>query len=340
MKHKLMSFLAFSEDELHAMLPGREQSLEISRIGTRGENTDEEVLAAVRDASLILFFPGSPHMSREIIEAAKELKFIQSTVVGYDNIDLEAATGLGIPVANNPGWNTRAVAEHTIMVILMCLRNILDAHNRTVEQGWMMLDWMKFADGNREFEGKTLGIIGFGATGREVAKLARVFDPRILYYKRNRLSVAEEKELGVEYRSFTELLAESDIVSLHVPLTDETRGMIGRDEIALMKDEAIFINVAREGIVDEAAIAEALQNGKLSSAAFDVVKFKIENRVRQPDTPLTDCKNVIISPHTAGPTREARERAVAQWTVNVCRFLDGDKPRYLVNDVWNPNKIS
>jgi len=321
------------------MFPDREESLDIHHAGIRGETTDEGVQAAVRDATIILFFPGSPYISREVLEAAEKVKFIQCTTVGYDNIDLEAATGLGIPVANNPGWNTRSVAEHTIMVILMCLRNIIYAHTRTVKQGWKMPEeWMKHVNRNKELQGKTLGIIGLGTTGIEVAKLARVFNPRILYYKRTPLSVKDEKELGVEYRSFEELLAESDIITLHVPLTDETRGMIGRNEIALMKDGAILINVAREGIVNEAALAEALQQGKLSSASFDVWNSKIEDKVWQPDSPLTDCENVIMSPHTAGPTKEARDRATVQWTENLYRYLDGDRPHNLVNDVWSSNQ--
>jgi glyoxylate reductase len=335
MGQKLLYFLSYPLGQIQDLFKDSKEPLEISRGGLQKEKTHEEILEAVKDATIIILAPASPYLTRDVLEDSKELKFIQFISIGYENIDMEAATDLGIPVANNPGFNARAVAEHTIMLILMCLRKILYVHRRTLERGWSIPELNRFYDKNLEFRGKTLGIIGLGSTGMEVARLARVFEPRILYHRRTRLTAGEEMELGVEYRSLERLLSESDIVTLHVPLTDETRGMIGSDEIALMKDGAILVNVAREGIVDEYAAAEALKSGKLSSAAFDVFNYVVKDGLYVTDSPLTECETFIISPHTAGASRESRETQVKQWTEYVCRYLNGEKPLYLVNDVWS-----
>jgi phosphoglycerate dehydrogenase-like enzyme len=332
MQHKLVYLLSKPLDEFKELFKDRKEQIEILRAGIRNEKTHKETLDMIKDATIIIFGPPSTYLTKELLEAAHEVQFIQCATVGYDRIDLDAATELGIPVANNRGWNTEAVGEHTIMLILMCLRKAIHVHHRTLKKGWTIPDIRGFYIRNLEFNGKTLGILGYGSTGTEVARLARAFGPKILYHKRTRLTVDEEFEMGVEYRSLNGLLSESDIVSVHVPLTDETKGMIGSDELSVMKDGAILVNVARSGIVDEGAVAEALNRGKLSAAGFDVVNMTFEDGVWAPDSPLTDCENIVITPHTAGPTKEAMVRMEAQWTENIFRFLDGEKPLYLLND--------
>jgi lactate dehydrogenase-like 2-hydroxyacid dehydrogenase len=193
-------------------------------------------------------------------------------------------------------------------------------------------------DKTLELKGKTLGIIGLGAIGKEVVRLAKPFGPKIIYYKRTRLSEEKEKKLSVKYRSFHGLLSESDIVSIHTPLTEETKGMIGESEIALMRDGAIIINTSREKIVDEYAAAEALKMGKLSAAGFDVLETRVMDNVRYGDSPLMECENVVLTDHQAGTTLEARKRGEKQWVANINRFLDGMKPLYLVNNVWQASK--
>ncbi len=334
MHHKLVYLFNQPLEEFKELFKDRKEHIEIIRAGIRIEKTYEEILDLVKDATIILFGPPSTYLTREILETAIKVKFIQCITVGYDNIDLGAATELGIPVANNPGWNNEAVAEHTIMLMLMCLRKAIYVHQRTLEKGWTVPDILGFYNINLEFKGKTLGLIGCGATGREVAKLARAFGTKILYHKRTRLTADEEFKLGLEYRSLKNLLSESDIVSIHVPLTDETRGLIGSSEISLMKDGAILVNVARSGIVDESSVAKALHSGKLSAAGFDVYETA-QDGVLVPDTPLTECENIILTPHTAGPTKEAMMRMYSQWTQNVFRFLDGEKPLYLLNNRWS-----
>ena len=147
-----------------------------------------------------------------------------------------------------------------------------------------------------------------------------------------------ERQLSVEYCSFEDLLTDSDIVSLHVPLTDDTRGLISGEEIDLMKDGAILINTAREHILDEEAVAEALRAGKLSGVGIDTVSMGIEDGVFVFDSPLPALENVVFTPHTAGASMEALIRADTLWVENVCRFLNGEKPLHLVNDVWPSDK--
>ena len=185
-----------------------------------------------------------------------------------------------------------------------------------------------------ELKDRTLGLIGLGDIGREVARLAGAFGSKVIYYKRNRLSEEAEHQLSVEYRSFEELLAESDIVSLHVPLTDETRGLISRKEIDLMKNGAILINTAREHIMDEEAVAETLKIGKLSGVGVDTVPMRVEDGFFVFDSPLPALENVVLTPHTAGASKEALIRANVMWVENVTRFLNGEEPLHLVNDAW------
>jgi glyoxylate reductase/D-3-phosphoglycerate dehydrogenase len=185
-----------------------------------------------------------------------------------------------------------------------------------------------------ELKGKTLGILGFGNIGMEVARLASVFGPKIIYYKRTRLTERVEEKLGVEYCSFDDLLSKSDIFSIHVPLTDETRGMIGRDEIAKMKPGAILLNLARGEIVDEEALAEAVVTGKLSGVGTDVLTEKRHGNVVETPSPLIGLENVMITPHMAGPTLEARLRSHKEATDNIIRVLRGETPLYIVNDVY------
>jgi phosphoglycerate dehydrogenase-like enzyme len=317
------------------MFPDYVSSVHFLNAGNRGEITLEDTVEAVKDATLILVNPGSPDITREVLEAAEKLRLIQSMVVGYENVDLESATELGIPVANNPGWNAISVAEHTIMLILMTLRKALPMIRQNLEKGWSIRELVSNFDSFREFRGKTLGIIGLGAIGVEVAKLANAFGVNVIYFKRNRLPESEENSLNVKYAPLETLLAESDIVSLHVPLNEETSHMIGKEELGRMKVGSYLINTSRPGVIDERAVADALLSGRLNGTGMDGVNTRNVDGVFVVDSPLSKCDNVVITPHIAGPTLEARDRGWKQWVENVCRFLDGEKPLYLLNDVWS-----
>lgn len=222
------------------------------------------------------------------------------------------------------------------MLVLMTLKKAIYASRKGVEKDWKRGELTKVFEEAMELRGKTLGIIGLGAIGKEVARLARAFGARIIYNKRSRLTVEDENSLGVVYRSFEDVLADSDIVSLHVPLNNETRNMIGDEEIALMKDGSIIINSARAGILDEYAAAQALKRGKLFGVGFDVTSYQSVDGALVWESPLFEYDNAVFTPHQAGNTWEAIMRANNQWVDNVCRLLDGEAPSFIVNDVWPP----
>lgn len=336
---KIVSFHVLPEKMLTSLFKDKTEPITIIRAGIRGEISEEDACETVRDATIIIAYPGSPYLSRKILESAREVQLVQNCGVGYDNIDIEAASDLGIPVANNPGWNSVSVAEHTIMLMLMTLKKAIYAHRRTVGEGWIVRTMAQdLLDKTLELKDKTVGLIGLGAIGSEVARLANAFGAHVVYYKRSCLSEEQERALGVGYRSFGDLLAESDIVSLHVPLTDETRGLIGRDEIALMKDGAIIINTSREGILDERAAADALRSFKLSGAGLDVAYTRVVDGRVTLDSPLVGFENVVFTPHQAGTTFEARKRSSLQMSENVIKVLNRKKPSFILNGVWPPSR--
>jgi len=277
---------------------------------------DEESIQALKEASLIIAFPGKTFIDKEILEKAKNVKHVQFLSVGYDNIDLETATKLGVTVANNPGWPSISVAEHTIMLILMTLKQATKMYTKTLQKAWKGGDYPP----RYELQGKTLGLIGLGSIGGMVVKMAKGFGVKIIYYKRNRLSKSDEESLGVIYRSFDDLLVESDVLSVHVPLTEETRGLIGVDEVAKMKKTAVIVNTARKDVVDEVAVFNALDSGRLFGFGTDFT----------PDHTLTGLENVCMTPHSS-VTPEAMVRGSGQGFENIFRFLSGEKPQYSIN---------
>ena len=305
--------LGFSPDNVvNSLLSNEISSSQFEIIGRpRGrELPEEETCELVKDASIILVDPSGPRLTKTVLEAATNLKFIQFGSVGYDQIDLDAATELGIPVANNPGWAATAVAELAILHILAILRYSNPSFQNKE----------RFQNA-KELRGKTLGVLGLGSIGREVAKLAQGFGANIIYYKRNRLPLSEETELDVKYVPFNQLLRESDIVSIHTPLTPETSGLIAHREIESMKDGAFLVNTARKEIVDETAALEALKSGKLAGFGVD---FTI-------DVPLSGSENVFMTNHIGSATAEGSMRVRKQYIANLCRVINGEKPLYLVN---------
>jgi len=239
-------------------------------------------------------------VTRDIIEAGKKLVLVARSGVGLDNIDLKAAEERGIRVVNSPEASSVSVAELTLGAMISLMRNIHTA-DRSMKEG----KWLKKELQGCELRGKTLGIIGFGRIGQEVARRAAAFQMRILAY-----DILEEKrrnaeELGVHFvgtsrEALEKLLRESDVITLHVPYLPETRHMIGKKEIALMKKEAYILNVARGGIIDEEALYEALKSGRIAGAALDCYE-------QEPPSNLlfADLSNVLCTPHIGSSTREA-----------------------------------
>ncbi len=266
-------------------------------------------------------------ITREMVEHMEKVRLIAQPSTGYDHIDIEACAEKGIPVANIGGANAVTVAEYTIMTALALLRRMVEAHERTSRGEWPQ--WELMEKGSYELYEKTWGILGLGRIGREVAKRLRGFSVEVIYYDKYRASEEVEKELNVKYVPFPRLLKSSDVISIHVPLTEETRGMIGEKELRLMKPTAILINPARGEIVDEEALAKALKEGWIFGAAIDVYSREPPGQ----DHPLIKLKNVnlITTPHMAGASTDARSRIIMVTVQNVVRVLKGEKPINVVN---------
>ncbi len=246
---------------------------------------------------------------------------------GYDEVDLSAANDRKIPVATAHGANARAVAEHAIMFMLVLLKRGISAHEGTIRGEWPQFEtiWK----GTWELRGKTLGILGLGMIGKELAKIAKGFGVNMIYHNRNRLDEGEECALEVEYVGFDGLLSESDIISIHVPLTEETRGMIGSEEIRMMKDGAVIVNLSRGGVVDEGAVVEAVRSGKLLGAGFDV----FESEPLLSGDLFVEVDNVMLSPHISGATTESIYRVHEIAGRNFASVMEGKRPVNIVNDV-------
>ena len=277
---------------------------------------DDEKIDLVRDADFIMLFPGK--ISDRVLQAAPKCKLIQLLSAGYDEMNLPLAEDLGIAVANNGGANRIAVAEHSIMLMLATHRRMMWYANN-VKAGL----WKKEQDRKIdvfELEGKTLGIIGMGNIGRQVARRAAAFDLELQYYdKYHPLTPVEEETMGIKAVPMDTLLETSDIVSTHVPLTRETYGMIGKRELELMKPTGVVINTSRGGVIDETALAEALISGTISAAGLDVM----EHEPPDPNDRLLQIENLIITPHTAGPTVESIPKRAANAFENIQHVWSG-----------------
>ncbi|HSA59123.1 MAG TPA: 2-hydroxyacid dehydrogenase [bacterium] len=292
------------------------------------DSSPEGLQAAVQRARILL---GDYTFERRItaatIQEAGRLQLIQQPSVGVQHIDLEACRAKGIPVANAAGANDKSVAEHTILLALMLLKKALYFHRRTEAGVWAQSE--AFELGVFELAGKRWGIVGMGRIGRELARRLGPFGTEIVYFDPRRLPAEEEDALGVAYVPLEKLIRRSDIVSLHVPLTPETRGMIGAEVLRSMKTGSYLINVARGELVDEKALAEALNTGAIAGAGIDVFS---EEPIR-PGHPLLTCRNVVLTPHLAGTTNEARARVIEVSVKNILRVLNGEKPVNVVNGV-------
>ncbi len=258
----------------------------------------DELMNHVEDLDAIIV-RSATKVRKEMIDAAKNLKVIGRAGVGLDNIDVEYAKSKGIKVINTPGATSISVAELTIGLILAVMRKIAYADRETRKGAWP-----KKKCKGIEMYGKTLGIIGIGRIGREVAKRARAFGMKVIYYDVYRPDEATEKELGVEYRELDSLISEADVITLHVPLVPETKHLINAERIEKMKDGAIIINAARGGIVDEEALYNALKSGKLYGAALDVYENEPLKESR-----LFELDNVVLTPHIGAQAKEGQTRA-------------------------------
>lgn len=312
-------------------------------------NTAEETVREARDLTppdfeLVVAAPASPGYASALADteyllgnvstmddafyrSAPKLRLVQLFSAGYNHVDLDAARRAGVLVSNNGGANSRAVAEQTIMLMLAVYRRLPWQHEMTAGGRWR---------GNQtvptfyEMQGKTLGIIGLGTIGKRVARIANGgFDMNVQYSDIVRMAEHEEDALHVRYRLLPELLATSDIVTLHVPLTRLTRNMISARELGWMQPHAVLINCSRGPVIDFPALHEALTSGKIAGAGLDVFPTEPPS----PSEPVLSLDNVVLTPHLAGASRETRVKQTRNAFDNVLRVSRGERPLWVVPEL-------
>ncbi|MFQ6075167.1 MAG: glyoxylate reductase [Candidatus Bathyarchaeia archaeon] len=299
---KLFSVRAFPEDRA----PTREELIE-------GVKERDGILTTVADK-----------IDGEVMDASDRLKVVSNVAVGFDNIDLKAATERGIYATNTPGVLTETVADFAWALMFAVARRVVEADKFTRAGEWK--GWGPLLMCGGDIYGKSLGIVGLGRIGSAVAKRARGFDMRVMYHDIVRKEALEE-ELGLEYVSLEKLLSESDFVTLHVNLTPQTRHMIGEKELSLMKETAYLINTARGPVVDERALIKALREGTIAGAGLDV----FEKEPVSPRNPLMEFNNVVVAPHAASGSVETRIKMTNMAIENLTAVLQGRVPPNLVN---------
>jgi len=282
----------------------------------------EDQIEKIKWAEAALLAPGR-YLDDKVLAAGSHLKLMQLWSSGYDKFNMRAATKADIPVCNNGGANRIAVAEQTFLLMLSVYKRLPDSHRRTVTG-----DWAGNSHGMDMFilYGKTLGLIGLGAIGREVAKRAKAFGMRVIYYDIRRLDVSEELDLGVEYSRLDQLYRESDIVSPHLHYTPSLENMIGADEIKMMKDGVVIINVSRGELIDDKALLEALNDRKVGGVGFDVYR----QEPTLPNDPLLTHPNFVGTPHMAC-TYDTHVMALEACIDNLLRVKRGEVPLWQVN---------
>ena len=306
-------------DACRAMVP---QGYELAVV-ERGVAGD---LEAHKDAEYFIGFARGD-MGPDFYKTLPKLKLIQLISAGYDRLDIAAAKAAGVPVANNGGANSTAVAEHTWLLILGVLKRLAWQHANVVAGKWRIGDLAE----NRlyEVEGKTLGIVGLGTIGKKVARRAHGFDMPVIYYDVVRLTEDQENALGVRFVLLDELLREADVVSLHVPLNAATKNLMSTRQFNLMKPSAVLINTCRGPVVDEAALNQALVSGQIAGAGLDVMV----EEPGKPGHPLYTAPNITITPHMAGPTWENWPKAFRNAFDNIQRVARGDRAMWIIPEL-------
>jgi len=281
----------------------------------------EEIVRRIGDAPVVL--TNKVRITREIMEACPQLRYIGVLATGYNVVDIEAAKERGIVVTNVPAYSTQAVAQHTMALLLTSMSRVSEYDAKVHQGAWSgSPDFCFFAGAMEEMADKTLGIVGFGSIGQAVARAALGLGMRVIVYTRT----VRETALDVTFVSLDELLQSSDVISLHCPLTEQTQGMINEEAIARMKQGVRVINTARGPLIDEAAMAAALESGKVACFMADV----LSTEPPASDNPLLHAPNTILTPHVAWAPLDTRRRLRDIAVGNVCAFLEGT-PRNVVS---------
>ncbi len=274
------------------------------------------------DAEVLINF--SRPIDEELLSFAPHVRFVQQVSAGYDLLDLPTLARKNILAANIPGGNADAVAEHTLLLMLILLKKYTQAEQSIRANAWETMRLMQSGIGDLGVA--TVGLIGFGAIGRAVAQRLRGFGTHVLYTTPHRLDAAEENQFNVHYASLPDLLAASTIVSLHLPLSEHTYHLIGTEQLALMRTDALIINTARGGLIDEQALLIALQQQKIAGAGLDVLEHE-----KAGGNIFTDLPQVIVTPHIGGVSQQSIQRMMGMMVGNVTRFLQGNQPHFLLS---------
>lgn len=280
----------------------------------------EEQITLASDTKYMML--AGTELPDEVLRAAQP-HLLQILSAGWDFLNSELIQDLEIQVANNGGANSWAVADHTVLLILGVLHRLIEADSDTRSGRWR-----ERLDGTNAFElaNKTVGILGIGNIGRQVAKRIRAFDAQVIYHDAIRLPESEERELGLTRVEIKDLFVSSDVLTIHVPLIPGTRKLVSRELINLMKPSAILVNTARGGLIDEQSLIEALANGRISGAGLDV----FETEPVRTDNPLLKMTNVIVTPHSAGSNWDAWSRRASFGYANIARVQRGGSPKGLI----------
>lgn len=318
MKKIVVAHALFSESFSHpAIAEGADNKYQLIK-PQKGAFSSEELatLLPTCDAFISMFNTPVP---AHLLSLGKNLKVVSNVGVGYNNIDVDAASRLGITVCNTPDVVTEPTAELTIALLLDLARGITRSHviMQQKQERWGVLENI-----GTSICGKTLGIIGFGRIGRAVAKRALAMGMRIVYYSRTKQSEAIEKEYKATYLPLNELMQTADFISLHTPLTPHTHHLIGKNELSLCKPTAYLINTARGAVLHEEALIQTLQQEKIAGAALDVYEFE-----PQVSDSLRTLSNVVLVPHIGTATRETRNQMAAMALQNVFAYFDGNPIR-------------
>ncbi len=282
-----------------------------------GHRTEEEMIHLLDEVDAAVV--GLDPFTAKVLDASPRLKVISRSGIGYDDIDVAAATERGVVVCTTPGLINKAVAEYTMALLLQCARKVYENLREGMSGGW------KWNQG-RDLGGRTLGLIGLGSIGKEVAKRAGAFEMRLLAYDLVQDS-AFAARYDVKFVPLEELLRESDFVSVHLFLDAKTRHFINAERLHMMKPTAYLINTARGGIVDSQALYQALSQQRIAGAALDV----FEKEPLEPDSPLRSLKNLYISPHCSGASDDPRNAQLLRASENALRVLRGERPHFVLN---------
>ncbi len=275
--------------------------------------SDDEASAAIGNADIV--FTNRVKIGQKVLDNCKNLKYVSALGTGYDMIDVKACRERGVEVCNVPGYSTASVAQHAFTLLLANAYDLEGYRNMVKDGKWTGIPGFRYHETKFvELDGKTVGVYGCGAIGMRFAKICQAFGMHVLATRRSRTSGEED---GIIFTTADELLRESDFVSLHCPLTDDTRGMVNAEFIAKMKDGAVLINTSRGAVLNETDVADALKSGKLAGAGLDV----LAKEPADPANPLLTAPNTVITPHCAWTSKEARLRLMDILDKNLDSFL-------------------